>query len=510
MRKSNRKTISPTAVALVLSIFTSVAFHIPFFKLVLERIEGGLNGILITGGLAVIMLALNFFFYCLLLYCGRFIGKCIVAFSFIADAVSLYFINTYEVLITDKMMGNVFNTQYSEASGFFSISAILYILLLGILPCIYVFTRRIDYGSFKGFLRKIGLSLGLIITIALVNMQNWPWIDRNSTELGSLLMPWSYTINTFRYYGSVRKSNEKAIQLPDAAIKNDSKDVCILIIGESARQDHFSLYGYERETNPLLAKAGVTALKADAAATYTTAGVRALLSYKATNKLHEILPNYLDRTGVDVVWRTNNWGEPPVHIEEYHKVGKLKEMYPDADDRYDGILLEGLKERIMASEKDKVLIILHTNTSHGPTYNKKYPAEFETYTPVCTTVEMSKAVPQELMNAYDNSILYTDWLINAAIETLKGVTDRRGMVLYVSDHGESLGENNLYMHGVPMSMAPKEQIEIPFITWTSDPDTKVKKLEKVGHYHVFHSVLNFLGIDSPIYEEDLNVFTKVG
>ena len=154
MRKSNRKTISLTAVALVLSVFTSVAFHIPFFRLVLERIEGGLNGVLITGGLAVIMLALNFFFYCLLLYSGRFIGKCIVAFSFIADAVSLYFINTYEVLITDKMMGNVFNTQYSEASGFFSISAILYIVLLGILPCIYVFTRKSHRFYISDYLRR--------------------------------------------------------------------------------------------------------------------------------------------------------------------------------------------------------------------------------------------------------------------------------------------------------------------------------------------------------------------
>ena len=504
--KSDRKKTSLTAISMILSIFTSVAFHIPFFRLVLERIEGGLNGILITGGLAVIMVALNFFFYCLLLYSGRFIGKCILASSFIADAISLYFINTYEVLITDKMMGNVFNTQYSEASGFFSFSALVYVVLLGILPCIYLFSRKIDYGSFKGFLRNTVISLALIITIALVNMKNWPWIDRNSTELGSLLMPWSYTVNTFRYYNSVKKSNEKEIPLPDATIKNDGKDVCILIIGESARQDHFSLYGYERETNPLLSKAGVTALRADAAATYTTAGVRAILSYKETNKLHEILPNYLDRTGADVIWRTNNWGEPPVHIEEYHKVGKLKEMYPEADDRYDGILLEGLAERIASSDKDKVLVILHTNTSHGPTYNKKYPEEFEVFTPVCNTVEMSKAVPQELMNAYDNTILYTDWLVNEAVETLKGITDRRGMVLYVSDHGESLGENNLYMHGVPMSMAPKEQIEIPFIVWTSDPEKKIKNLEKVGQYHVFHSILSFLGIDSPVFDEELDIF----
>ena len=195
----------------------------------------------------------------------------------------------------------------------------------------------------------------------------------------------------------------------------------------------------------------------------------------------------------------------PSHIEKYHKARNIKEMYPEADERYDGILLEGLKDEILAGDKAKTLVILHTNTSHGPTYNKKYPAEFEVFTPVCTTVEMSKADPQELMNAYDNSILYTDYLIHSVIEMLKDMPQVRSCMLYVSDHGESLGENNLYMHGVPMSIAPREQIEIPFIVWTSDVNTKVKQ-EEVTQYHVFHSIMDFLGIESPIFDESRNIF----
>ena len=501
-----KKKTSLTAVCLALSIFTLVAFHAPFFRLVLDNIEGGFNGILITGGLGVLMLALNFFFYYLVLFLGRFVGKCILAFTFIADAITLYFINTYEVLITDKMMGNVFNTQYSEASGFFSFSAVMYVLFLGVIPCIYIFVRKYDYGTWKKFGINIGSSLVLALTIALVNMQNWPWIDRNSTELGSLLMPWSYTVNSVRYYNSEKKRNQKEIPLPDAQITNDSKDLCILIIGESARRENFSLYGYEKPTNPLLAGDGVSALIADASATYTTAGVKAILDHKPSNKLNEILPNYLYRTGVDVVWRSNNWGEPPVHIAKYYKARHLKEKYPEADERYDGILLAGLKEQIMESDKDKILIVLHTSTSHGPTYNKKYPAEFEVFTPVCNTVEMSKADPEELMNAYDNTIVYTDYLVHSAIEVMREIPERRSCVMFVSDHGESLGENNLYMHGVPMSMAPKEQIEIPFIVWTSDDSLKIKEQEKVGHYHVFHTILDFLGISSPVYDENLNIF----
>lgn len=505
MKRIFNKEISLTWFCLVLSIFTGAAFHIPFFRHVLTCLEGGFNAVLITGGLALIMLALNFFFYYLILFPGRIVGKCIVAFTLIGDAIMLYFVNTYEVLVTKQMMGNVFNTQYSEASGFFSFSFVLYVLLLGVLPAVYVFMRKVIYGSWKRFLANIGTALGIIVAVAVVNMKNWTWIDRNSTELGSLLMPWSYTINSIRYYSGEKKRNAKEILLPEATIKDSSKDVCILMIGESARRDHFSLYGYERQTNPYTVGDSVAVFKANASATYTTAGVKAILSHEKSGKLYEILPNYLFRAGADVLWRTSNWGEPPVHIDKYHKVKDLAEIYPDQDSRYDGILLAGLKEAIAASDKDKILVVLHTNTSHGPTYNKKYPAEFEIFTPVCNTVEMSKTSPEELINAYDNSIVYTDYLIHSAIEILREITDRRSCMIYISDHGESLGENNLYMHGVPMSMAPKEQLEIPFIVWTSE-GMPLREIEEPGHYNIFHSVLDFLDVETPVYDESMTIF----
>lgn len=498
-----------TRVCAALSFFTFAAFHGPFFRLVLDNIEGGgFNGMLIVGGLGILMLALNFFVYYLLLFLGRFVGKCLLAFTFVGNALCLYFINTYQVLITDKMMGNVFNTRYSEASGFFSWSVVWYLLLLGVVPCLYIFGRRFGYGTRKQFFVNTGIALALSVTVALVNMSNWPWIDRNAPKLGSLIMPWSYTVNSVRYYNSVQKRNRKAIPLPDAKIVSGSRDVCVLVIGESARRANFSLYGYGKPTNPLLERDSVTALIADAAATYTTAGVKAILDHQTSGKLYEILPNYLFRSGVDVVWRSNNWGEPPVHIDKYHKAKDLKVLYPEYDDSYDGILLAGLKEEILASDRDKLLIVLHTSTSHGPTYHKKYPARFETFSPVCTTVEMSKADPEELMNAYDNTIVYTDYLLHSVIEILREIPQRRSCMIFVSDHGESLGEGNLYMHGVPILIAPKEQIEIPFIVWTSDGELKVDTRAKVGQHHVFHSILSFLGIDSPVYDPSLDIFRQ--
>ena len=502
-----RKKASLTAYSLVLSLYTLAAFHVPFFSHALQRIQGGFNGVLIIASAAVLLLCMDFLLYHLLAWLGRIIGKIIICLTLIGDAVMLFGVNAYDVLVTDEMMGNVLNTQYSEVSGFFSWEPVLYILVLGVLPSVYVLGRKVEYGSWKRMLASAGITVGLFVAVIFGNMKNWPWIDRNSTELGSLLMPWSYIINTFRYYAAEREKNQQEILLPDPVAVSDSRDVCVLFIGESARGDRFSLLGYERETIPLTSKDGVRAYQGWASATYTRAGVKAILEPMDTPDLYEIIPNYLQRTaGADVIWRTHNWGEPPVHTEKYYTFNVLQNKYPRADARYDGLLLEGLRDEIMTSDSTKVFIVIHAYTNHGPSYNTNYPEGFEVFTPVCNTVEMSNTSPEELNNAYDNSILYTDYLIHRVIEILKTVPDRRCMMLIVSDHGESLGENNLYRHGVPLSMAPKEQLDIPLLLWTSDKSLAYKDLPEVGQHHVFHTILHFMGVDSPAFNEELCIF----
>ena len=499
------KKTSLAGYSLVLALFTLAAFHAPFFRRVLQNVEGGFNGVVIFVTALLLLLVLDFLLYYVLVWLFRGFGKFLVAFTLFGDAVMLYFVNTYDVLVTDEMMGNVFRTQYSEASGFFSFAFVLYVLLLCVLPCIYVFARKVEYGSWKRLLAYVGSCVAALLVLVFGNMKNWPWIDRNSTELGSLLMPWSYIVNSFRFYAGEKRKNVQEIPLPDAALTDDDPAVCILIIGESARRDHFSLYGYGKETNPYTVKDSVKAYVANASATYTAAGVKAILEYKDVGELYEILPNYLYRTGIDVFWRTSNWGEPPVHVRKYETIGDLRKRLPDADPRYDGALLAGLREEILESGNAKVFGVLHTYTNHGPSYHTDYPKEFEVFTPVSSTVEMSKVSPEELNNAYDNSLVYTDWIIHSVIETVRE-TGRKGCVLYVSDHGESLGENNLYMHGVPFSMAPREQLEIPFVVWTSDPSLGFKDLPEVGQHHVFHSVLDFFKVESPVFDENLSIF----
>ena len=501
-------TLKITHFVLVMSLLNFLFFHLPFYSFVFHNIDyKSLNGVILITSLMVLMLVLNAFVFYLIFFLSRFVGKFLLVLFFIINSIAVYFVNTYSVIIDESMIGNVLNTKYEEASSFFSIKLIAYIILLGIIPSIYIIRVKIINVTLKKFLTTTSLTLLFILTLVFVNATNVLWIDKNSKTLGGLAMPWSYSVNISLFYVHQHKKNEKEILLPNATIKDNQKSVVVLVIGESARKQNFSIYGYHKNTNPLLSKTlNVYHFDANSSATYTTAGVKSILEYKNTDDLYEILPNYLYRNNVEVIWRTSNWGEPPVHIKNYQK---REEIIPNCKGEacnYDETLLSGLKEKILASTKNKILVVLHTSISHGPTYSKKYPPQFEAFKPVCNSVELGNCSHDELINAYDNTIVYTDYVLSKLIENLKQLKGYNSAMIFVSDHGESLGEKNLYMHGLPLSIAPKEQYEIPFIVWVSDGSKQLKPNRVVTQNHVFHSVLNFLSIESPIYDEKMNIF----
>ncbi|MFG4001401.1 phosphoethanolamine--lipid A transferase EptA [Flavobacterium aquidurense] len=505
MLKNNLKI---THFALLMSALNFLFFYFPFYSFVFNHVDyKSFNGVILVISLVILTLVLNAFVFYLIFFLSCFVGKILLIITFIINAVAVYFVNTYSVIIDESMIGNVFNTNYEESSSFFSIKLILYIVFLGIIPSIYIYKVKIINVTLKQFLITTSLTLLFILTLVFANASNWLWIDKNSKTLGGLAMPWSYSVNMSLFYIHKFKKNEKEILLPNATIKDNQKSVVVLVIGESARSENFSLYGYKKNTNPLLSKVpNLFHFNATSCATYTTAGVKGILEHTQTDDLYEILPNYLYRNNVEVVWRTSNWGEPPVHIKKYQNRAALMPNCKGADCNYDEILLTGLKEQILASTKNKILIILHTSTSHGPTYSKKYPPQFETFKPVCNSVELGKCSQTELINAYDNTIVYTDYILSQVIEDLKELKEYKSTMIFVSDHGESLGEKNLYMHGMPLSIAPKEQYEIPFIVWVSDGSKQLKPNKTLTQGNVFHSVLNFLNIESPIYDEKMNIF----
>ena len=371
MLKNNFKI---THFVVIMSSLLFILFHYPFFKFVFNNVDyKSVTGVSIIVSLVIAMLVANAFALFLIFFFSRLVGKILLVLFFIINAVAVYFINTYSVIIDESMIGNVLNTNYSESSSFFSIKLVLYVVFLGILPSIFIIKAKIITVTVKKFLVSISLTLLFLLTLAFANASNWLWIDKNSKTLGGLAMPWSYAVNIPLFYIHQFKKNEKEILLPDATIKDNQKSVVILVIGESARSENFSLYGYPKNTNPLLSKTpNVSHFNATSDATYTTAGIKSIVEHENTDELYEILPNYLYRNNVDVIWRTTNWGEPPVHIKNYQNREALMPNCKGDGCDYDGILLSGLKEQILASKKNKILIVLHTSTSHGPTYSKKY------------------------------------------------------------------------------------------------------------------------------------------
>ena len=503
-----KSDVKLTYFALLMSVVNFLFYHFPFYAFVVNDVDyHSLNGVILIVSLVVVMLVANFLVFYLILFLFRFVGKLLLAVSFVLNSVAVYFVNTYSVIMDESMIGNVFNTNYAEASSFWSFKLLLYVVFLGLIPSIYIFKTKIINGTWKKFLTTSSLTLLFILILIFANAGSSLWIDKNSKVLGGLAMPWSYSVNTALLHIHKHQENKKEILLPDAVIADDEKSIVILVIGESARSQNFSLYGYERNTNPLLSKTErLFTFKATSASTYTTASVKSMLEHKNSRDLYEVLPNYLYRTGVEVIWRTTNWGEPPIHIKNYQTQKDLASNCKGEGCEYDEVLLNGLKEQILASDKHKILVVLHTSTSHGPQYSKKYPPQFEVFQPVCNSVELGNCSQEELINAYDNTIVYTDYILHQIIEDLQELEQYHSAILFVSDHGESLGENNLYMHGVPISVAPKEQYEIPFIVWLSDDSRLLKPQHELTQHHVFHSVLNFLGIQSPIYDEEMNIF----
>jgi len=430
----------------------------------------------------------------------------------------------FGIILDKTMMSNVFNTNFSEVNQLFNPKIFIYILFLGIAPSFVIYRLKILFQP-SALKRIVIMAIFILATaiLAFINSKSWLWIDKNAKHLGGLSMPLSYFINSIRYSVSLVNKGQQ-IQLPQAHFVNNKNTLVFLVIGESARKANFSLYGYPRLTNPLLQNDQVIALQnTTSCTTYTTESIKCMLSHlgskSPSRKSFEPLPIYLQRHNINVLWRSNNWGEPKMQLTNYQKtseiIAKCHHKNCQKTD-HDESLLYDIDQEIKNYSNKNALIVLHQNGSHGPNYHSKYPAEFEKFTPVCKSVELQKCNKEELINAYDNTIVYNDFFLHQLIKVLKKNKKISSLVIYISDHGESLGEYNFYLHGMPYSIAPDYQKQIPFIIWASD---KFKKEHDFSNHdlatrtknsqdNIFHSIMGAFGLRSEIYNQELDIFNK--
>lgn len=502
------------------ALLNAALYHAPLFAFASSRLDAlSFGGMLTLATLFVLVAFVTALALAFVALVSWRLVKPLCMLGALLNAGVLYFIQAYGVLLDKTMMGNVLNTDVVEVTTLWHPKLLLYVLVLGVGPCLLLSwvrlrpTRRLRLAGFAGLVLVFGV--GWVYAAS----STWLWIDKYAKSIGGLILPWSYTVNLARYQSSQRAASRQAEPLPDARFVGDEKTVVILVIGESARRRNFSLYGYARATNPVLSVSGAIPLaNTEACATYTTEALLCLLSHDDPNMRlagsTELLPSYLQRHGIDVIWRSNNWGEPPLKVGTYERARDLERTCTGTMCSHDDLLLSGLGQRIRSSPARKVFVVLHQSGSHGPAYNTKVPPSFEHFKPVCDSVELSRCTPESLLNAYDNTILYTDHVVGRAIDLLKGMDGVPATLLYISDHGESLGEHGLYLHGTPMALAPDVQKEVPFIVWMSEGFQRRHRVDAstlartAAHSQgqVFHSVMGAFDMRSSIYRPQLDIY----
>jgi lipid A ethanolaminephosphotransferase len=434
--------------------------------------------------------------------------------------------NTYHVVIDSDMIRNAMQTDLSESVDLFNINMLLYLFLLGLIPSILLYRVELKFDSFKQeSFRKIKtllLALLVIIIILFSFSKFYTSFFREHKPLRYYTNPtyWIYSIGD--YIAKTLNSGDivvKPIGL-DAKITtlDNEPKLLIMVVGEASRADHFSLNGYSKETNPLLKREEIINLPSVSSCGTSTAHSvpcmfsifdRQHYSYKKGISTENVLDVLKHTNQVEILWRDNNSNSKGVALrvpfEDYRKA--KNNTICDKECRDEGMLV-GIKEYINQRKGKNIIIVLHQMGNHGPAYNKRYTKEFEKFTPVCQTNQLEECSQESINNAYDNALLYTDYFLSKVIHLLKSYeTTHKTSMIYMSDHGESLGEHGLYLHGLPYFMAPDAQTHVGAIVWFGKNNKKIFDPNKeYSHDNLFHTILGLFDVQSEVYNRDMDMF----
>lgn len=526
--------ISQTLMVMYLSIFFACFYNLTFFRKVLNvyPVNSGSNLFLLSLFIilvAAINLILN------ILRVEVFL-KFFLIFLFFLSSVASYVMDNFGIAIDEAMILNAFKTNSQEIADLYTVKFFLYLLFLFIIPSVLIFKINLDIKSTKqeifSRLKSIGITIIVVLVLLLSFGKNYASFFREQKPLRYYTNPTYFMYSIGKFSSGLIKNPNKKMQ----AIGQDSRipvqdldrELIILIIGETARRDRFSLNGYNKETNPLLKKESVYSFtNVTSCGTSTAVSVPCIFSNigrkkftvedgRATENLLDVLSHTKD---VNVLWRDNNSDSKGVAARakyEDYKSPQLN-MICDPECRDLGMLI-GLQAHIDTVKEKDIVIVLHQMGNHGPAYYKRYPKEFAKFMPFCESNDFSKCTDEEISNAYDNAILYTDYFLAKTIELLKNNSAKFSTVMfYVSDHGESLGENGVYLHSMPYMIAPKEQVEVPLIMWFGgEIEREIKKdllkerlNQPFSHDNVFHTVLSLMEIESSSFNPEMDILNKI-
>jgi lipid A ethanolaminephosphotransferase len=466
------------------------------------------------------------------LFAFRHVLKPALVLALVVAAACAYFMDSYGVVIDRSMVRNVLETDAAEATALLSRGLVLRVLLAGVAPAVLVLALPLRFGSLREEaltrLSAAALGLALIGGLVLAQYKTFSIVFRAHDELRLLVNPTSPLLALVQVLSRSGNAGPVVPIARDArrAVREGRSSLVVVVVGETARAASFSLNGYERDTNPRLAGYPIvdfpqvrscgTSTAESLPCMFSPGGREAFDPDRVTRE--ENLLDVLQRVGVRVLWRDNNSGckhvcarVPTEHQQDFEAPALCR-----GAECYDEALLTGLQAYLDGLEGD-ALLVLHQNGSHGPAYHARTPVGFKRFLPECVDGEVQRCSREAIVNAYDNTILYTDFVLAELIDLLGRNAERLdSALLYVSDHGESLGEHGLYLHGLPYALAPDEQTHVPMLAWLSPGFASARSIdlaclderrsEPRSHDHVFHSLLGLFGVESRVYRPERDLF----
>jgi len=443
--------------------------------------------------------------------------------------------NSYSVVMDVSMIRNMMQTNIHESLDLLTIKQTAYFVFFGLLPAYGIYKVKLEERGLKkeliSKLKLIALALVVIAASLFTFSKHYTSFFREHKPLRYSVNPayWIYSVG--KYVNLTFNSGPivvKQIGLDAKVIQDNNaskKRLVIMVVGEAARADHFSLNGYERETNPLLAQEDIINFEnMSSCGTSTAESVPCMFSiydrvdysYKKGVRTENVIDVLSHTKDIALLWRDNNSDSKGVALRipyESYQSSTANTICTEGECRDIGMLVD--LDKYIEINKDKdILIVLHQMGNHGPAYFKRYTKEYEKFTPTCQTNQVEQCTQAEIANAYDNAILYTDNFLHQTINLLKAHEDNRHTaMIYMSDHGESLGENGVYLHGLPYFMAPDAQTHIGAVMWFGESmkalfDVKAleeKRNNSFSHDNLFHTLLGIFNVQTKVYKKEMDI-----
>lgn len=525
-----RPTVSRLTYIILFSLYIALALNIDFYRQAYALLPvNSLHNVLVFLSMPVVAFAVMAIFLTLASIIR--LEKLATTLFILLSACAQYFMMNFGIIVDRSMVTNILDTTSAESYALLSGQMIVVLGFTALLFIALAWWIKIKPAAnlWRGTLMRavtLVVSAVLILLVATLFYKDYASLFRNNKELVKSLNPSNSIVAMNSWYFHHQMDNLPLVKIGEDAKqkavlkKGPRKNLTILIVGETSRAANFSLGGYDRETNPLLAKDNVVYFpKTSSCGTATAVSVPCMFSNMPRTGYDESLAHHqeglldiIQRAGIQVLWNDNDGGCKGTCDRVPHQdVTDLKLPGECIDGEcYDDVLFHGLEQTIDNMRGDGV-IVLHTIGSHGPTYYNRYPPAFRRYTPTCDTSEIQSCSQEQLKNSYDNTILYVDYIVDKAIKLLQSKQDKfTTSLVYLSDHGESLGENGVYLHGLPYTIAPETQKHVPMLVWLSDDYQKryginyscLQKQAKENDYsqdNLFSTMLGMTGVETQEY-----------